>query len=160
MLAAARPESRSFAPMAAVSGEAAVARAEVARRSREVANIAQMDAAQALATERLALPPAAMLDMNSKGADGAGRTIAGRRFTLRDGVWEDAGHTEKHGVVEIAAWSDAHFAILRTLPEAALVLREMESVLIAGRVVSLRFGEKGVKSMSEAELRRLVADFR
>ncbi|HSK21234.1 MAG TPA: VIT domain-containing protein [Longimicrobiales bacterium] len=160
VLAAARPEARSFAPMAAVSGEAAVARAEGARRSREVTNIAQMDAAQALATERLALPPAAMLDVNSKAADGAGRSIAGRQFTLRAGVWEDAGHTAKHRVVEIAAWSDAHFAILRALPEVALVLREVESVLIAGRVVSLRVGEKGVRSLSEAELRRLVADFR
>ena len=161
MLAAAPPEARSFAPMAAaVSGEAAVTRAEVARRSREVANVAQMDAAQALATERLTLPAGAMLDRNSKVADGAGRSIAGRRFTLRDGVWEDAGHTAKHRVVEIAVWSDAYFAILRALPEAALVLREVESVLIAGREVSLKVGEKGLKSMSEAELRRLVTDFR
>ena len=38
---AAPPEARSFAPMAAVSGEAAVTRAEVARRSREVANVAK-----------------------------------------------------------------------------------------------------------------------
>ncbi|MGH7465040.1 MAG: hypothetical protein ACREK1_07685, partial [Longimicrobiales bacterium] len=75
-------------------------------------------------------------------------------------VWEDAGHTPDHRVVEIEAYSDAYFALIRALPEAGFVLREVDEALIAGRTVSLRVGEKGVKSLSDAEMRRLVAAFR
>jgi hypothetical protein len=50
--------------------------------------------------------------------------------------------------------------VIRALPEAGLVLRELDRVTIAGREISLRIGESGSKSLSEVELRRLVADFR
>ncbi|MGH7449491.1 MAG: hypothetical protein ACRELT_18090, partial [Longimicrobiales bacterium] len=146
-------------PPAAVSGRAAVARAEEARRSREVASVAQMDAAQAFATERLALDAIVVAGAASNGA-AASRVIAGRTFMRKGNVWEDAGHTPDHRVVEIEAYSDAYFALIRALPEAGFVLREVDEALIAGRTVSLRVGEKGVKSLSDAEMRRLVAAFR
>lgn len=143
----------------AVSGQAAVARAEDARRSREVASVAQMNAAQAFAAERVA-PGAAVADGELKATTGRSRLIGGRTFTLRSGEWLDARHTDRHRVVEIAAYSDAYFAVIRALPEAGLVLRELDRVTMAGREISLRIGEAGSRSLSEAELRRLVADFR
>jgi Ca-activated chloride channel family protein len=142
-----------------VSGQAAVARAEDARRSREVASVAQMNAAQAFAAERVA-PDAAVADGELKATRGSSRLIGGRTFTLRTGEWIDARHTDRHRKVEIAAYSDAYFAVIRALPEAGLVLRELDRVTIAGREISLRIGESGSKSLSEVELRRLVADFR
>ena len=145
-------------PPALVSGQAAVARAEDARRSREVTSVAQMDAAQAFAAERLASVVVTGASANAVG--GGARSIAGRTFELSDGVWKDAAHTDRHRVVEIAAWSDAYFELIRALPEAALVLRELDSVLIAGREVSVRVGAKGAESLSAAEVRRLVARFR
>jgi hypothetical protein len=36
----------------------------------------------------------------------------------------------------------------------------LDDVLIAGRAVSVRVGERGVDSLSQADVRRLVADFR
>lgn len=151
---------RVMAPAAPASGQAAVARAEDARRSREVANVAQINAAQAFAAERLELSSIIVTGAPGSATDGHMRSIAGRTFELRNGVWRDVAHTDRQRVVEIAAWSDAHFELIRALPEAALVLRELDSVLIAGREVSVRVGATGAESLSAAELRRLVAQFR
>lgn len=149
------------APAAAMSGQAAVARAEDARRAREVTSVTQMDAAQAFAAERLALSSKAIAADGAALADGSSvRRIAGRTFTLREGVWEDAGHAERQRIIEIAAYSAAYFTLIRALPETMLVLRELDDVLIAGRAVSVRVGERGVDSLSQADVRRLVADFR
>ena len=118
-----------------------------------------MNAAQAFAAQRVA-PDAAAADGELKAAGGGTRLIGGRTFTLRADEWIDARHTDRHRTVEIAAYSDAYFAVIRALPEAGLVLRELDRVTIAGREISLRIGESGTRSLSEAELRRLVADFR
>lgn len=158
---AAAPMAPGVAAPAAVSGQAAVARAEDARRSREVTSVTQMDAAQAFAAERLELATIVVTGASGKNAaDGGARSIAGRTFELKDGVWRDAAHTDRQRVLEIAAWSDAYFEVIRALPEAALVLRELDSVLIAGRQVSLRIGTTGVESLGAAAVRRLVAQFR
>ena len=151
--AAAAPQAASF------SGRTAVARAEEARRSREVTSITQMEAAQALAAGRLDATAGVSVE-DAGGMRSATRMVAGRTFTLRDGLWVDARHDKTRRVVEIAAFSDAYFAVIRALPEAGLVLRELESALIAGTKVSIRVAAGGAESMSGADLRRLVADFR
>ena len=148
------------APAMAMSGEAAVARAEDARRSREVTSVAQMDAAQAFAAERLDLTAKAVLSDGANTAASGIRSVAGRTFNLTDDVWQDVTHTKENRVAEIAAYSDAYFALIRALPEAALVLRELDRVLIAGGKVSVRVSDTGESSLSAAEVRRLVADFR
>jgi RNA polymerase sigma-70 factor (ECF subfamily) len=61
---------------------------------------------------------------------------------------------------EIAAYSDAYFALIRQLPETGLVLRELDHALIAGRAVSVRVTDNGLKTLPDAQLRKLVADFR
>ncbi|HEX6134011.1 MAG TPA: VIT and VWA domain-containing protein [Longimicrobiales bacterium] len=154
MLAAMDADARvaNAPPPAAFSGQAAVGRAEQARRSREVASVADMQAAQALASKALALEKVVVT--------GGARTIAGRTFTLADGVWRDARHTDERRVVEVAAYSDAYFALIAALPEIALVLREVDSALVAGRVVSVKIGEKGATSLSDAQVKRIVAEFR
>ncbi|HEX6309922.1 MAG TPA: VIT and VWA domain-containing protein [Longimicrobiales bacterium] len=154
MLAAmdARAIGNAPPPPAAVSGQAAVGRAEQARRSREVASMADMQAAQAFASKSVALEAIAVT--------GAGRVIAGRTFVQRDGMWRDTRHTDRHRTVEVAAYSDAYFALIAALPEIGLVLREVDSALVAGRGVSVSVGEKGATALSDAELKRIVAEFR
>lgn len=142
-------------PAAPVSGQRAVARAEEARRSREVASVAQMDAVQNLASERL--DKAVGAAANTAGAQ---RTSAGRTFWLKDGVWVDAAHRADRRIIDVAAYSDAYFALIRALPEVELVLRDLDRVLVAGRSVSVRVGEDGAKELTAAELKRLVAAFR
>jgi Ca-activated chloride channel homolog len=140
-----------------VSGQAAVARAEEARRSREVNSIAQMDAVQQSA--------AARIDRNSIEVTGTAnpsreRVIAGRTFHVREGVWYDTRYVAGSRTVDIEAFSDAYFALIRALPELGLVLREVDSVIAAGRSVSVRIGASGQTTLGDADLRAIVAEFR
>jgi Ca-activated chloride channel homolog len=145
-------------PAAPAVGQAAVMRAEQARRSREVASVAQMDEAQQFAGARLKLD--ALVVTGAGAADGGARAIAGRMFILRDSVWVDTRHADTTRVVTVQPYSDAYFALLRELPEIALIAREVETVLVAGAKVSVRVREGGVASMTAAELRRVKAEFR
>ncbi|HEX2165816.1 MAG TPA: hypothetical protein VHG09_01140, partial [Longimicrobiales bacterium] len=126
---------------------------------RPVTSVVQMEAAQALAAERLEESAIVATD-SAKAADAGSRGIAGRTFLLRDGMWQDAAHADGNHVIAIAAYSDAYFDVIRALPETALVLREVDSVLIAGRSVSLKIGANGAESLGAAELRDLVEAFR
>src|SRR5687768_9679444 len=117
----------------AVSGQAAVGRAERARQSREAATIAQVEKAQALALDEVVVT----------GAAGGARVVAGRSFTLRNGVWEDAAHTRAKRVVNVEPYSAAYFALLRALPELGPVLRELDTATVAGARVSLRVARGG-----------------
>jgi Ca-activated chloride channel homolog len=142
------------APAADVAGKAAVDRAEQARRSREVASVAQMDAVQL--NESVVAGHA-----GAAGAAGAAtRVIAGRTFVLRDGVWQDTRHDTNRRLLRIEPYSDAYFALLGALPELRLVLRELPAGIVAGERLSLSVTEGGAPTLSAAELRRAVAEFR
>lgn len=145
---------------AAVSGEAAVFRAEQARRSREVTSVAEMQSLQLAATVNAA--PAAPRTTAAAGEDRSAnaRVVAGRRFVLSDGEWQDSAHRPERRVVVIEPYSAAYFGLLRVLPELGLVLRELDAGIVAGERVSLRIAEGGVHTLTDVELRRIVAEFR
>ncbi|MEX0907645.1 MAG: VWA domain-containing protein, partial [Gemmatimonadota bacterium] len=149
------------AMMAAPVGRAAVLRAERARRSREVASVAQMDEAQQAAGSALSLNAITVTaaGVRPEAAPGGARMMAGRTFTLQDSVWVDTRHAEQR-VVTVEPYSDAYFAVLRTLPELGLVMREVEAVLIAGEAVSVRVRRGGDTTLSAAAVRRLADEFR
>jgi Ca-activated chloride channel homolog len=157
VIAGAGRGGRGAAAAFAVSGAVAVQRAEEARRSRAVSSVAEMDAVQQLASERV---------VGSGSAPGArptaagSRVVAGRRFIPREGGWQDALHTPDHAVVTIEPYSDAYFAVLRALPELVPVVQVLETVTIAGRRSSVRLASGGVTTLSAAALRRLVQQFR
>src|SRR5439155_23307283 len=46
----------------------------------------------------------------------ASRRVGGRLFVRRDSVWTDVAHGDSLPVVQVAAFSDAYFALLRALP--------------------------------------------
>jgi Ca-activated chloride channel homolog len=136
-----------------VSGEAAVLRAEQARRSREVSSIADVQSAQRLAAEHI-------VKAAGPGSAAAVRVVAGRTFRQDSGFWIDIRHDGTRRVVKVEPYSDAYFALVRALPELALVLRELGDVVVAGERVSIDIAGGGVKALSEAELRRVATEFR
>jgi len=88
------------------------------------------------------------------------RRAAGRIFVLRDDVWHDVGIRSDARLVRVAAFSDAYFALVRALPELTSWLRLGTRVRVAGRAVTLEFGSDGADRLTEAAVRRIVADFR
>ena len=95
-------------------------------------------------------------------ADVAGRvqTIAGRVFHQADGLWKDVAFREGGRVIEIEAYSPLYFELIEALPELELVLRELDSVLLAGDEIALQVGAEGRDHMSAEELAELVLGFR
>lgn len=138
---------RDVAPSAqtgAASFEAAKASGQLSR----AANLAEADQA---AERRLAT------------LAGGGREVrraGGRVFTLAEGVWTDVSHGDSLRVLSVAPYSAAYFALTRALPELAPSLGVGESLLVAGRRVSLKVVDGGRTSLTAAELRAFVRDFR
>jgi Ca-activated chloride channel family protein len=143
----------SPAPMApsAATGAVAVRAAESARERRLARNEADLQKAQ----DEMAAAVG--------GRDDA-RAVAGRLFTLRDGVWTDAAHVSStqsnRRIIRVKSFTAAYFDVLRALPELEPVLRELADVVVAGQRVSVRVGSEGQESLSSSELAELVAGFR
>ena len=144
-----RAQNAPAAP-AAQTGAVAFERAEASARMREVRSLADADAVSRRATERL----------GSAGPGPATRTVAGRIFVERGGIWTDALHRDSLQVTVVAPYSDAYFALVRALPELGPWLRAGHDVLIAGRRGSIRIGATGISSWRSGELERVAAAFR
>ena len=63
-------------------------------------------------------------------------------------------------VVEVAAFSDAYFALLRAIPELMKPATLQPAVLVAGRRVSIKIEAGGKTDWAPGELARLVKEFR
>jgi Ca-activated chloride channel family protein len=141
-------------------GAASVVVAEEARRAREAKSLADVIAAQKNAGERqraaLALDQVVVSGVRMD----APRTVAGRTFTMQDGVWLDAGRNETVRTVTVEPFSDAYFALLRGLPELEAYWQAFETVEVAGRAVNIRLAKEGVKTLGTTELERVVREFR
>jgi len=94
------------------------------------------------------------------GPGSATRTVAGRVFIRRGGVWTDAGHLDTVKVTVVRSFSDAYFSLVRALPELAPWLRAGDEVLVAGSRASIRIGPSGVREWGAGQLEQLVRDFR
>jgi len=88
------------------------------------------------------------------------RRIGGRLYILRDSVWTDLAARETQRTVTVAPFSDAYFALLRSLPELVPAVSLTPGVLVAGRQVNVKIAAGGVESWKPGELDRMVADFR
>jgi Ca-activated chloride channel family protein len=134
------------APSAA-TGAVAVQAAESARERRMARNEADLQKAE----DELSAAVGGRADA---------RAVAGRLFTMRDGVWTDAAHTTSKRMIRVQSFTAAYFELLRALPELELILRELGEVIVAGERVSVRVGAEGSETLSADELRELVAGFR
>lgn len=140
---------------AALPGEAtgriAVRQAEQARRSREAKSLADVRAAQ--------IEAAVAMTERDDVAPGS-RQVAGRVFVAYDGEWRDVRLAKDMKVVSVEAFSETYFALLRRLPEIEPYWQELEQVTVAGREVAIRVVAQGAARLNEAELDRLVREFR
>jgi Ca-activated chloride channel family protein len=144
-----RTQNAPAAP-AAQTGAVAFERAEASAKMREVKSLADADAVSRQATERL----------GAAGPRSATRTVAGRIFVQRGGIWTDALHRDSLQVTVVAPYSDAYFALVRALPELGPWLRAGDDVLVAGRRVSIRVAASGLSTWRSGELERVAAAFR
>jgi Ca-activated chloride channel homolog len=88
------------------------------------------------------------------------RRVGGRLYILRDSVWTDLAARDSQRTVTVAPFSDAYFALLRSLPELTPAVSLTPGVLVAGRLVNVKIAGGGTESWRPGELDRLVADFR
>lgn len=88
------------------------------------------------------------------------RKVGGRLYILRDSVWTDLAVRDSQRTVTVAPFSDAYFALLRSLPELAPAVSLTPSVLVAGRDLNIKIAAGGVESWKQGELDHIVADFR
>src|SRR5207253_4335779 len=91
---------------------------------------------------------------------GGTQRVGGRLFVWRDSTWTDVAHGDSLRVVEVAAFSDAYFALLRALPELLKPATLEPAVLVAGRRVSVKIGAGGKTAWAPGELAKLVKEFR
>ena len=148
----------------ATTGAGAVAASEAARVRRETTSLTQLQSAEKAAESRMAPAPAAPPPPRADGstaalASVAQRVVAGRAFTQRAGVWEDAA-AGKQKVLDVAVYSEAYFALLQALPELRQYVAELPQVSVAGKAVTVRFVTKGVTKLSAAEVTRTITEFR
>jgi Ca-activated chloride channel family protein len=88
------------------------------------------------------------------------RRVGGRLYILRDSVWTDLGADSTRRLVTVAPFSDAYFALLRSLPELVPAVSLTPGVLVAGRQVNVKIAAGGIESWRAGELDRTVTDFR
>src|SRR5438309_1156618 len=78
--------------------------------------------------------------------------VGGRVFAWRDSTWTDIAHRDSLRVVEVAAFSDAYFALLRAIPELMKPATLEPAVLVAGRRVSIKSGAGGKTAGAPGQL--------
>ena len=132
----------------AQAGEDAVRRSEAARK---LAGSVSLDAVVVTAQGDLA-------EARTRGDEA--RRVGTRMFVLRDSVWTDIAHGDSLGVIRVAAYSDAYFALLRALPELVQPATLEPAVVVAGRRVSIKIEAGGKTTWTDGELAALVRDFR
>ena len=86
--------------------------------------------------------------------------VGGRIFVWRDSTWTDIAHGDSLRVIEVAAFSEAYFALLRALPELMKPATLEPAVLVAGRRVSIKIGAGGRTAWEQGDLAKLVKEFR
>ena len=137
-----------------MSGSTAFRRAEA---SSKMAQATSLSAADEAAEERM---------VNAAPSSPGGRSVeskraGGRVFIHRDGVWTDLAHKPTQRVVTVAAYSDAYFALVRAMPELAPCLGVGDTIVLAGRSVSVKIATGGgITAWQPGALDATVRDFR
>lgn len=140
----------------AAVGQAAVMASEQARMRREARSADELAAAERRDAQRFT----ESLDARPDAAAGTRRVVAGRVFELHADEWSDAAHRPEQETVEIEPFSAAYFRLLRELPELVPYVRELDTVLVAGKSVSIRIHAGGETRLDDLELARVVRAFR
>ncbi len=133
-------DAKASADMAAVS---TVAEAEEAVRQRTV-NLAKRN----------------HMAEGKSGPVVAPKVVGGRLFVGKDGVWTDAGYRPTVEVVEVAAYSDAYFGLVRAIPELIPYLTVGDTVMVAGKDITIKISATGETTMSPGRISETARRFR
>jgi Ca-activated chloride channel family protein len=148
----ARPMPLQAPAPEAQAGEGAVRRSEAARKLASSFNLETVVVTGSAAADSIAVA--------ERGKVTRSQRVGGRVFAWRDSTWTDIAHGDSLRVVNVAAFSDAYFALLRALPELVQAATLEPAVLVAGRRVSIKIEAGGKTSWGEGELANLVREFR
>ena len=98
-----------------------------------------------------------------RGRDGALKVsvqnVADRTFfRTKDDLWQDQSYDDKKNkLTAIKAFSDAHFALLRAVPEMGIYSSVGEDAIIRVGRNAVRIGKTGRESLTSSEVKELVA---
>lgn len=132
-------------PPIAATGAAAVMKSEAARvrgEARSLANVAALEARESVVAQ----------------ADQ--QTVGGRVFRKDNGTWIDATSPRSNSVVTIEPFSEAYFALLRSLPELKPYWKQMATVTVAGKHVSIKVAAGGESRLNATRVAEIVKQFR
>lgn len=87
------------------------------------------------------------------------QAINDRAFTLqKNNVWQDHSYdAKKNSLTKIEAFSDAHFALLRTVPSLSAYSSVGDEVIIRIGKNAVQIGKEGKAKLTTAELKELTA---
>jgi len=145
----------------AMPASAPAERFEAARKSteqRDAQSVGAMD--KPLALQQLVITGEGLSTSSKKLGVVVDRVDAAKRagdhlFAHRGNRWTDVGFKEGTKVVKIKAFSPAYFAVLDAIPELRAAFAVGDSVLVAGKHVSIEVGSDGAEQLGDAELRSL-----
>lgn len=160
LVAQRQQEERVLRNSAAPAPEAATGAAAVGRSRREAGYAA------AVRLEEVVVTGAAIADsisadaLRSRSGINPTQRVGGRLFIQRDGKWVDLRHVDSARVVRVEPYSAAYMALLRALPELTEPARLGESVVVAGRRVTIEIVDGGKTGWGTGELEKVVREFR
>ncbi len=85
------------------------------------------------------------------------QSIGSRVFFRRGQVWFDNAYRSEQKVVKVEALSDAHFQLLKALPELSRYANVGDEVVYSFGRTAFQIGQSGQKKLSDAEVRELTA---
>ncbi|MES2304739.1 MAG: VIT domain-containing protein [Gemmatimonadota bacterium] len=162
------PGTLASAPPAPAVGGAMAAREMTGQRAFDAAKAsASMSGSNTLAAANRAVE-ARMDQVTSKQlVDGRSvdeipgqlRRAGGRIFSLRNGVWTDAGARDSLKVISVAPFSRAYFDLVAARPALAEALGVGTPLLLGGSRASLKVADGGVSEWAPGALERFLREF-
>jgi len=140
----------AFAPAAAQTGSGAFRAAEASADMAQAKSLDDADRRAARSTSELL----------GRSTNLRSRTLSGRIFVERDGVWTDAAHRAGVEVVTVAPFSEAYFDLVTALPELLPYLVGGEDVLIAGKKITIGVAGDGVTRLTPDRIDTIARQYR
>jgi len=147
----------AFAPAALQTGRTGFDDAKASADMAAVGSVAEAE--EAVRNRTIALAKRADKDAGRRQSV-APKVESGRLFVDRDGVWTDATHRHTAEVLEVVAFSDAYFALVRAIPELTPYLTVGDEVVVAGKDISIRIGADGETTLSPGTVSDTALRFR
>ncbi len=147
----------AFAPAALQTGRAGFDDAKASADMAAVGSVAEAE--EAVRERTMALAKRADKDAGRRQSTPP-KIEDGRLFVERDGIWTDATHRHTAEVLEVVAFSDAYFALIRAIPELTPYLTVGSDMIVAGKDISIRIGADGETTLSPGKISDTARRFR